>query len=132
MSKHEIHMEKPDQPEDDEISRALTGSEAEIDWAIEQIYLKHGAGLYALAFAVLRSKADAEDAVQKAALVVYEKAMSGTWTLKAPLKSFLDRTVHNKAVDIVRERMRNKRLGDALGGEQKGVPPVSADEISHG
>jgi DNA-directed RNA polymerase specialized sigma24 family protein len=125
-------MDKPDYPEDDEISRALTGSETEIDWAIEQIYLKHGKRLYALAFAVLRSQEDTHEAVQDAILVLYEKAASAAWTLKAPLKSFLNSTVHYKAVDIIRKRMRHKRLGDALEEEQKGVPPVSVDEISSG
>jgi DNA-directed RNA polymerase specialized sigma24 family protein len=125
-------MDIPDYPEDDEISRALTASETEIDRAIGQIYQKHGKGLYALAFAVLRSQDDANDAVQDAMLVLYEKATRGTWTLEAPIKSFLKSTVHHKAVDIIRKRMQYKRLGDALEEGQKGTPSFSADEISSG
>jgi DNA-directed RNA polymerase specialized sigma24 family protein len=104
-------MDIPDYPEDDEISRALTASEAEIDCAIGQIYLKHGKGLYALAFAVLRSQEDACDAVQDAILVLYEKATHGEWTLEAPIKSFLNSTVHYLRVPFSRLCRQAQALG---------------------
>jgi RNA polymerase sigma factor (sigma-70 family) len=129
-SKHTIRMDKPTNPTDQEISVALTGNEAEMLWAIEQIYERHQRGLFAKAFAVLRSREDAEDAVQKTVLAVYEKAKSRTWTLDAMLTSFLYRTARNKAVDIVRKRMQGQRIWDAIEEDQKGVLPVSADEVS--
>src|SRR5215211_7394222 len=82
--------------------------------ALGELYERHGAVAYGLAFRILRNEMLAEDAVQDAFLTVWrtagrfapEQAAASTWLLTI---------VHRRAVDLVRreERRRGKPLSEA-------------------
>ncbi len=124
-------MAELNNPTDADISLALTGSEAEIDWAISQIARRHGGMLYARAFARLNSHSDAQDAVQDTIVTILEKATWREWRVSGPLEHYLSSTVRNKAVNIVRKRRKanEQHLGDMPFEEQKGMPSVPPDVV---
>jgi RNA polymerase sigma factor (sigma-70 family) len=82
--------------------------------ALGELYDRHGAVAYGLAFRILRNETLAEDAVQEAFLAVWrtagrfapEQAAASTWLLTI---------VHRRAVDLVRreERRRTEPLSEA-------------------
>jgi RNA polymerase sigma-70 factor (ECF subfamily) len=91
------------------------------EWALAELYDRHGRVAYGLALRVLRDPALAEDAVQDAFMGVWrsaarfvpERSKASTWLLTL---------VHRRAVDLVRreERRRAEPLdegADVPGGE---------------
>lgn len=130
INKHATRMDKPNYPTDGEISLALASGDGKKTWAIEQIDYKYRSRLYSVAARILGSTHDAEDAVQEAMVAIFKKE---TWDVAKPLEGYLVSTVHNKSVNIVRERMGQKKLGDALQGEQEvtatSPPDIVLEEI---
>jgi RNA polymerase sigma factor (sigma-70 family) len=84
------------------------------EWALAELYDRHGRLAYGLALRVVRDPALAEDAVQEAFLAVWrsagrfvpERSKGSTWILTL---------VHRRAVDLVRreERRRAEPLDEA-------------------
>jgi RNA polymerase sigma-70 factor (ECF subfamily) len=81
--------------------------------AFEQVYLAHGARLKSMAYHILGTRTDAEDAVQETFLKLYRgihgfqgQSSIGTW---------LCRILINTAYDVARKRQRERvRMGSTL------------------
>ena len=77
------------------------------EWALAEVYDRHGRLAYGLALRILRDPALAEDAVQEAFLAVWrsagrfvaERSKASTWLLTL---------VHRRAVDLVRREERRR------------------------
>jgi RNA polymerase sigma-70 factor (ECF subfamily) len=77
------------------------------EWALAELYDRHGRAAYGLAVRILRDPALAEDAVQEAFLAVWrsagrfvaERSKASTWLLTL---------VHRRAVDVVRREERRR------------------------
>jgi RNA polymerase sigma-70 factor (ECF subfamily) len=77
------------------------------EWALAELYDRHGRLAYGLALRILRDPALAEDAVQEAFLAVWrsagrfvaERSKASTWLLTL---------VHRRAVDVVRREERRR------------------------
>jgi RNA polymerase sigma-70 factor (ECF subfamily) len=77
------------------------------EWALAELYDRHGRVAYGLAVRILRDPALAEDAVQEAFLAVWrsagrfvaERSKASTWLLTL---------VHRRAVDVVRREERRR------------------------
>jgi RNA polymerase sigma-70 factor (ECF subfamily) len=78
--------------------------------ALTALYAELRRPIYLLAYAVLRSHALAEDAVQEAFVKVMEKAQSYRPTGSA--RAWVMRIAHNAAIDMLRRERRDAPLAD--------------------
>jgi RNA polymerase sigma-70 factor (ECF subfamily) len=81
--------------------------------AFAELVRRHGAQAYRIAFALLKNRSDAEDAVQGAFLVAFRSLA----TLKDPtaFRPWLNRIVVNRSRDLLRKRRRGREFIQLLG-----------------
>ncbi len=91
----------PDHPTDLELAEGCKRGNVR---AYEVLYEMHGARMKSLAFHLLQSRADAEDAVQEAFLKIY-KAMKG-FEGQSSLSTWMYRILINCCYDAMRKRQR--------------------------
>lgn len=72
--------------------------------ALEDVLVAHGRELQAVAYLILRDRADAEDVVAETLLTAYDKA--GTIRDDAALRAWLIRVATNKALSLRRSQVR--------------------------
>ena len=92
-------------------------SEAERE-RFEQLYLEYRQLMYYVAFRILRSREDAEDAVQQAFVSILENLRKNSEIRCPETKAFCVLVTENKAIDILRSRRR--------------LSPAELDEAVHG
>ena len=109
---------------DPELLACIARGEVE---AFEGFYDRHASLLYAVAFRVLGDAAEAEDAVQDALVLVWERATSYDPRLGKPL-SWAVTLVRNKAVDRLRGRARREAVAPAPGEPEPLTPAAVAEQ----
>ncbi len=77
-------------------------------WAMEQLFVRYGRMLYALAYRIVTNQQVAEDLVQEVLLAVWRYAASYTPQLGAA-RSWLFSIMHHRAIDYLR-RMRRRSI----------------------
>ena len=88
----------------------------------EELYRSHGARMKSVAYNILGSAADAEDAVQEAFLRAYRRMSSFKGTARA--STWFYRILVNTCHDIGRQRRR--RRGETELGPEDQLPPSAA------
>jgi len=112
-----------DFPERETVRRALRGDDA----AFDEVVVLYGRRLYAIAYAVVQSRTEAEDVVQETFL----KAFARRWMIRDPEKfpAWLYRTARNQALDALRKHRPQSLPHDdpaMQGAVDKGVGTPSA------
>ena len=80
---------------------------------MEKLYIKHHAAMCARARSILRSRADAEDAVQSAFVRLIARAGELKGREPAALRSYLMVCARNAALDRLRRQSKSYGFGDA-------------------
>ena len=91
----------PDNPSDDELAEACKRGNLR---AFERLYELHAARMKSIAFHLLNSRADAEDAVQETFLKVYRALR--TFEGNSKLSTWTYRILLNSCYDVIRKRER--------------------------
>ncbi len=99
---------------DSELLRAIRNGE---EAAFHELVDRHGDSLFALAYSLLGSRTDAEDAVQEAFLGAFRRA--GSFEGRSSLKTWLVRIVVNQAYKTRRSRKVRKTEPIDLEGNQR-------------
>lgn len=80
--------------------------------AFDQLYEAYGHKLYIFALSILKSKEDAEEAVQNTYLKIWEKRKS--IDSDHSFKSFLFTVAYNLTVDLLRERLKERKYRENI------------------
>lgn len=96
--------------------------------ALGEAHDRYRGRLEAVAYGIVRSRADAEDVVQRVFLALPRASYRGTATLWA----YLHRAAVNGSVNLLRARRRREQLSQELGREAAlGPRPGDADPEAH-
>jgi len=101
-------MEKAESDED--LLRRISRSDPE---AVRQLYRRHGARVYSLAYHIIRDASRAEEITQDVFLKVWGKAGSFDAS-KAGVLTWLLRITRNRAIDLLRRERPSQPLPDDL------------------
>jgi RNA polymerase sigma-70 factor (ECF subfamily) len=119
----------PPAPSDEQLLARLAGGEREV---LEELFLRHRALAFRVAFRLLGNEPDALDAVQEG----FVKALSHLpgFEGRSSFKTWLLRVVSNAALDLGRQRGRRETLSfDALPpDDREGVHPSAPADPSRG
>jgi RNA polymerase sigma-70 factor (ECF subfamily) len=119
----------PPAPSDEQLLARLAGGERE---ALEELFLRHRALAYRVAYRLLGHEADALDAVQEG----FIKALSHLpgFEGRSSFKTWLLRVVSNAALDLGRQRGRRETLSfDAFPpSDREGVQPLALADPAQG
>ena len=83
--------------------------------AFDQLYENYANRLYHFALSILKSKQDAEEVVQNTFYKIWEKRH--TLERDQPFKSFIFKISYNVTVDLLRERLKEKKYKDNILGK---------------
>lgn len=111
---------------DEALFARVAGGDAE---AFAAFYDRHAGLLYGVALKVLLSETDAEDVLQDAAVLIWERAPDYRAELGRPL-SWAVTLVRNKAIDRLRSLKRRSHLLERVAGEATEVAPELADRAA--
>jgi RNA polymerase sigma factor (sigma-70 family) len=101
------------EPADEALFARIAGGDLD---AFAAFYDRHEAVLFGVALRILRDEREAEDVLQDAAVLIWERAPGYNPTLGKPL-SWAVTVVRNKAVDRIRSARRKSDLLEALESE---------------